>query len=215
MKFNLKSLLLVTILILSGGSVFGQKREVRGKAIISDALPKIKVKLHGNFKYIGKFDFRIRDIAAGQRYVFAEVDKKKRVQRLFIAQFEGFLPGVSETYNYRFDNALNFGTHKFRHNTYAFSNQENERENPENEGALTSKFLREKGYTFEDEFMMSRFVTVPDAERKHELILFYMENVSKTGHRLSEFYNGEEETEIWKTISKGLKERSLQSFKVE
>jgi hypothetical protein len=62
--------------------------------------------------------------------------------------------------------------------------------------------------------MMSRFVTVPDDERKHELILFYVENVSETGHRLQEFYEGESDTQIWQEISRGLTRRSFENFSI-
>lgn len=210
-----KTLILIALLVLSAGNILGQNRSVSGKTLISDALPKIRIKLTGNFKYVGKFDFRIRDIAAGERHIFVEADRNKQIQSLFIAQFEGFLPGVSETYNYRFDNALKFGAHKFGQNTYAYSNRESERENPQNEAALTAKFLSRKGYKFEDEFMMSRFVTVADAECRHELILYYIENVSPTSHRVSDFYKGDEETEIWRKISVGLTERSLKSFEIQ
>jgi len=211
-KFT-KLLLFAAVLILPMTAVQAQ-RSVDGKTLISDALPKIKIKLKGDFKYVGKFDFKLGETAAGERYVFVEA-KKKRIQRLFIAQFEGFLPNVQKTYNYKFDNALKFGAHKFRQNTYAYSNEADRREKPGNEGVLTAAFLREKGYAFEDEFMMSRFVTVPDAERRNELILFYIENASTTGHRLSEFFSGDNETEVWRKISVGLTERSLKAFEIE
>ena len=108
-----------------------------------------------------------------------------------------------------------FGSHKFRQNTYAYSNTESRRENPENEGVLTFDFLQKKGYSLEDELMMSRFLTVPDEAKKNELILFYIENASETKHKLSEFYKDDEATEIWKNISKGLTERSLKAFKIK
>ncbi|HEX8369770.1 MAG TPA: hypothetical protein VF604_14585 [Pyrinomonadaceae bacterium] len=209
----IKFLFFAAVLILPALFVQGQ-RSVNGKTLISDDLPKIKIRLKGNFKYAGKFDFKLGETAAGERYVFVDA-KKKRIQRIFVAQFEGFLPGVKKTYNYKFDNALKFGAHKFRQNTYAYSNEEDRRTKPGNEGVLMAAFLREKGYTFEDEFMMSRFVTVPDVERRHELILFYIENAGTTGHRLSEFYNGDDETEVWRKISVGLTERSLKAFEIE
>jgi hypothetical protein len=65
-----------------------------------------------------------------------------------------------------------------------------------------------------DELMMSRFVTVPDEAKKHELILFYIENVSSTKHKLNEFYKGNDETEIWRQISQELTSRSLKAFKI-
>ncbi len=189
------------------------RRFVKGRVLVSSGLPDIRVKVSKAFRYVGKFDFTIRDVAKGERYVFAETEGRK-IKRLFIAQFEAILPASAVTYNYSFKDALTLGGHKFRQNTFAYSNRESRRENPLGEGALTADFLSRKGYTLEDELMMSRFVTVPDAARKHELILFYVENVSGSGHRLQEFYAGDTETPVWQEISRGLTGRSLENFSV-
>lgn len=208
----------ICVIILSALAVSasGQKdgRYVEKNVLVSDKLPKIKIIIDKDFKYVGKFDFKIREVAAGERFVFVDADNKK-VERLFIAQFEGFLPGVDDFYRYNFDNAQMFGAHKFRQNTFAYSNAEARRENPAGEGVLTFDFLQKKGFSVEDELMLSRFLTVPDAEKKHELILFYIENVSETKHKLSEFYKDDEATEIWKNISKDLTRRSLKAFEIQ
>lgn len=207
--------LIVCNFLLCFGLAFGQQieRKVAGKTLISNQLPEIKVKLNGNFKYVGKFGFTIRDIAKGERYVFVDA-RKNEIQRLFIAQFEAILPTSDEFYRYNFDKAQKFGVHKFRQNTFAYSNLEAEKENPNGEATLTAKFLKEKGYQLEDELMMSRFLTVPDEAKKHELILFYIENVSSSKHRLADFYKDDAATEIWKQISNGLTNRSFKAFKI-
>ncbi len=216
MNLTRNFVLIVCIFLLSVGLIFGQQieRKVSGKTLISNQLPQIKVKLKGNFKFVGKFDFTIRDVAKGERFVFVEA-RKNKIRRIFIAQFEAILPESDELYRYNFDNAQKFGIHKFRQNTFAYSSLEAEKENPKGEATLTAKFLKDKGYLLEDELMMSRFVTVPDLEKKHELILFYLENVSQTKHKLSEFYQGDDETEIWKQISGELTKRSLKAFRIE
>jgi hypothetical protein len=205
----------IFVFLLFIGFAFGQQieRKVVRKTLISNQLPKIKVQLLENFKFVGKFDFTIRDIAKGERYVFVDA-RKGKIQRLFIAQFEAIFPESDESYRYNFDNAQKFSEHKFRQNTFAFSNIEARKENPTGEAALTEKFLQEKGYMLGDELMMSRFVTVPDKAKKHELILFYIENVSSTKHKLNEFYKGNDETEIWRQISQELTSRSLKAFKI-
>ena len=207
----------VSVMALLTVNSFGQniERTIKGKTLISNQYPKIEVELNGDFKYLGKFDFTIRDIARGERYVFVEADKRKKIKRMFIAQFEEILPESPEFYRYNFDTARKFGSHKFRQNTYAYSNSESRKENPQGEGVLTEDFLKQKGYKLEDELMMSRFVTVPDAEKKRELILFYIENVSPTKHRVTDFYSGDNETEIWQLISKDLTKRSLKAFKIK
>lgn len=212
-----KFLILVSVLTLLTLNCFGQniERTVKGKTLISNQYPNIEIELSGDFKYVGKFDFTIRDIAKGERYVFVEADKRKKIKRMFIAQFEEILPDSTEIYRYNFERAQKFGSHKFRQNTFAYSNNESRKENPLGEGVLTEDFLKQKGYQLEDELMMSRFVTVPDAEKKRELILFYIENVSPTNRYVTDFYSGDNETEIWRQISKDLTERSLKAFKIK
>jgi hypothetical protein len=72
-----------------------------------------------------------------------------------------------------------------------------------------------RGYKLDDELMSSRFLTVPDAEKKNELILFYMENVSGTKRKLADFYIGDDETAIWKQTAGGLKERAMAAFSIK
>lgn len=210
--FLITSSLILIIVSFSQGQTIG--RRVENNTLISDDLPAIKITVNKDFKYIGRFDFKIRDVATGERLVFVDAAGKK-VRRLFIAQFEGFLPNIDDFYRYNFDNAELFGTHKFRQNTYAYSNLQAREENPEGESSLTYDFLLDKGYEVEDQVMMSRFLTVPDEKKKHELILFYLENVSDSNHKLAEFYKDDNSTAIWQEISKALTERSLKSFVIE
>ena len=189
------------------------RRFVEANTLVSTALPNIRVRVNGAFKYVGKIAFKIRDVAKGERFIFVEA-KSDSAARLFIAQFENFLPDNAKTYNYNFQNAMQLGGHRFKHNTFAFSNREAQTENPEGEAALTAAFLREKGIVYEDEWMMSRYVAVPDSARRHELILFYVENVSHSGRRLAEFYADEEETAVWKKISKDLAARAKKNFEI-
>lgn len=211
LRANLAALILLGTSILTADA---QSRKVDGRVLTSDSLPRIQVTVHRDFDYVGKFDFVLKGIAKGERYVFVDADQTKKIRRLFIAQFEGFLPDQPHTYNYNFDDAALMAGQKFRQNTYAFSNSVAERESPDAEAALTVKFLRARGFEIEDELMMSRFLTVPDAERKNELILFYLENASSSGKKIADFYSGDTETEVWQKISVGLTSRSRKAFKV-
>ena len=190
------------------------QRYATKNTLVSESLPQIRVRVDDSFRYVGRFDFEIRDVAAGERFIFAHTQDRK-VMRLFIAQFEGFLPGIDDFYQYNFAEAGEMGGHRFRQNTYAYSNQAARLENPSDEAVLTAAFLRERGLELEDELMMSRFITVPDAEKRHELILSYVENVSSTGHMLSDFVISGSTTPLWSDISKELTARSLESFVVE
>jgi hypothetical protein len=209
--------LCILTLPLSGPSVEKRhgphERRVEKNIIISAEYPKIRIRIAETFCFVGSHPIRIRDIAEGERFVFAETDGKQ-IRRLFIAQFEEFLPTSDEIYRYSFDTARTLGGHRFRHNTFAFSMAENEKENPGAESAATAAFLRSKGYVFEDELIVSRFLTLGGPDRKHELILFYCENASTTGRALKDFYAGDDATEVFAAIAPGLEARSLEAFAI-
>ncbi len=190
------------------------ERTVKDNILISTALPEIRVQVADAFVYLGKFEFTIKGIAYGERHVFID-ESDGKVERLFIFQFEGFLPDNTHTYNYSFAQAETLGGYRFRQNTWAYSNAESELKNPKGEGALTARFVRSKGFELEDELMMSRFLMVPDEARRHEMILFYLENASSTGRAISSFYDEQDKpTSHWRAISEGLTARSRSSFEI-
>jgi hypothetical protein len=174
--------------------------------------PQLDLRLNERFKYAGSFDFTVPNFSNGQRYVYVDADSKRNVRRMFILQFEQILADSSEKFNYDLRSGEKMRQYLFRHNTFAFSNKAGKLENANSEGVLTVAFLEKKGYRVSDEWMASRFVTVPDVGRKGEIIIFYLEAIERTGHTLGEFYKGEERTNLWQGISDELAARSRRMF---
>ena len=201
-------------------------RSVTQNVLTSNSLPEIAIKVDDEFNYIGNFDFEIiansdeyeasllgKPIAKGERFVFV-ADSNKILKKLFIVQFEGFLPEYDFTYNYNFDKAGYIGKNKYRHNTWFYNNSELARQNPANEGAKTTAFLKEKGYEPEDELMMSRFVGLASEDRKNEIIIFYIEMLKgTTGYSLHEFENALSKEAV-NAIEQPFIERSKKSFSI-
>ena len=86
-------------------------RRVQGQLLISSDTPSYNIRVADEFTYVGQFDFEIiadsdeypedlqgQPIAAGERFVFAFADKSNAIQKLFIIQYEGFLPENEFTY---------------------------------------------------------------------------------------------------------------------
>ena len=202
-------------------------RAVNGNTLVSNELPEIEIEVSEEFSFIGKFDFEIiaeskeypeeirnKPVAAGERYVFVSADSNKAVNKLFIVQFEGFLANNDFVYNYNFDEADYLGQIKYRHNTWFYDSKKLAEENPNNEGAKTRAFLNEKGYQLEDQFMMSRFVGLASEDRKHEIIIYYLEMLQKsTGYSLEEYERSISKEEA-DAIRTSLIERSRNSFKI-
>ncbi|WP_299438404.1 hypothetical protein [uncultured Aquimarina sp.] len=203
------------------------KRFVKGHTLVSNKLPEVEISINSEFKFIGKFDFEIiassdeysedmqgKSIAAGERYVFASMDEKKSINKLFIVQFEGFLAENNLIYNYDFSTADFIGENKYRYNTWFYDSKKSAQENPNGEGAKTRAFLEEKGYVLEDQFMMSRFVGLASKDRKNEIIIFYQEMLNKTtGYSLEKYENSISDEEA-KFIRDSFIERSKNSFNI-
>jgi hypothetical protein len=75
-------------------------------------------------------------------------------------------------------------------------------------------FLEREGYQLESEQMVSRFARAVDAARRHELIIFYHENVLDTGHSLAEISEDGGVLRQHAAIAEALTKQSLESFSV-
>ncbi len=180
-------------------------RTVVGNTLDSPSLPDVAVRVDTSFVFAGSFDIEIlansdewpdslvgSPIAAGERFVFVDVGGDGEVKRLFIVQFEGFLDNNDQTYNYSFANADTIGENVYRHNTWFYNSREQATRNPAGEGAKTRRFLADREYAVEDEFMMSRFVGLASEDRRNEIIIYYIEMLrSSTTFTLAEWESTE------------------------
>lgn len=176
-------------------------------------LPEISFKVNDSFRYLGSFDFTLDGKVSGERHIFVE-SRNNQVTRLFIAQFEHFLPTSEDIYRYSFQDALEIKGHKFKQNTFAYNNHLAVKNKPKREAALTAQFLERQGLSLPNELMLSRYVALGDQNRKSELILFYAEDVAQTPHSINDFYIGDEKTVLWKILSEQLAQRALESFTI-
>lgn len=176
-------------------------RTVDGNVLDSPAIPNVAIRVDSSFVFAGSFDIEIlanadewsdslvgKPIAAGERFLFVDAGPDKSVSRLLIVQFEGFLDNNDQTYNYSFADAEVIGENRYRHNTWFYDSREQAAQNPSGEGARTRAFLAGNGYELEDEHMMSRFVALASADRRNEMIIYYIEMLRcSTGLTLAEW----------------------------
>jgi hypothetical protein len=185
-------------------------RPVERGLVSSSSRPAIDIRVGAGFAYAGCFAFDVGGVAHGTRYVFVDADGA-RLRRLFVLQFEEFLPSSKEIYRYDMSSATDMGGLRFRQNTFSYSNAAGAAE--PNEGTLTAAFLVQRGYEVPDVWTASRFVTLGGEDRKSELILFYLEP-APAGVTLADLYHGEEPTPAWQALRTPLAERSRRAFEV-
>lgn len=190
------------------------QRSVMDNVLTSSDLPKVRIAVDKSLKYLGKLDFNLRNIAAGERYVWAEVDGK-RVTRMFIVQLEGFLPHVKEQYRFKTRTPVKLGRETYSHNLWFYNDEESRKADPPGEPVYTAKFLAERGLSHDVDLMMWRFARIVGEDRRNEIILFYWENLRDHGLSARDFPDEEPVTAEQKKLGEEFYQRSREAFSVQ
>lgn len=149
-------------------------RTVEKQSVLSTALPRVHVDVAPAFRFLGRLPFTIRDVAAGERLVFAETEGT-RIRRMFVLQFEGYLAHIDQTYRYDFTNAEELGGLRWRSNAFAYAVPAPAAAASAGEAGVMHEWLGARGYSTPPVQLMYRFLTLGDDRRRDELILFYLE----------------------------------------
>ncbi len=214
---NLWRLLGLILMFLGTGGVAAAQSSphVEDNVIVSRATPSLAIDVTKDFTYIGRHSIKISDVAAGERLVFADMQAGK-AKRLFIIQFEGFLPGIDNEYRYNLTTSPVVAGYPFRSNAYAFDFAKSIADNPGLESAATASFLSEKGITTPQQLMMWRSLTVVSDEKRKEMIVFYMEDLSVSNMTLKDVYDPitDKDNPAWTALQPALEQRANASYRL-
>ena len=201
MKVFSKILVAIIVVFLFGNFSFAQttqnvSRKVKGRVLTSNDAPKISLKFDKKFKFVGSHEFVLYDRANAAQYFFVEAEGKK-IKRMFMLQFEGFLPNIDAKYDYNEPNTVELGGLKYFSNAEFVPNVELAlKAVPDSDIAHAAKFLQDKGFVLMKSLVFQRFVRVVNESKRDEFIMLYIEDA-------------ENEKSI-----QGLSDRTLQHFKV-
>ena len=159
-----------------------QTRRVKGQVLTSTSLPPIRIRFDKTFKYIGSQTFILYDRAQVEQYFFVAVDKQQRIMRMYMLQFEGYLPNINATYDYAVTKTVNLGGQTYLVNAEAIPNVPAAlKQNPQSDVARAATFLESKGYRIGESIVFQRFVRLVDEAKRNEFILLYVENAGAGG----------------------------------
>lgn len=189
-------------------------RSVKGQVLSSTGMPAIRLSFSEEFKYIGSQDFILYDVARAEQHFFVDADKQGRIKRLYWVQFEGYLPSNTNTYRYKINKTINIGGLDFIADAYARNIQANPGR-ADSDGSRARAFLEKQGYRLmSDEVLSQRLVHLVDEEKRNELMIIYMEDLSGMSLTAAELAAGGSAAPRWEEISKGLLERAIKGLAV-
>jgi hypothetical protein len=199
---------LVTAFALSCtlGSPLHAQRHVT-QAIRSDTLPRITVEVAPGLTYLGQVGLDVGGRARAEQHLFGEV-RAGRLRRAVIVHFEHFLPDNTHVFEYPRLRMTRLGRHEYLHQTWPLPDWELFRR-PE-----MTTFLAQRGVTAGTAWIVSRYVRVVSDDRKHEFILFYLEDGEALGVPIAELRPEGRLRHRWAEIEHGLVNRAAQAFRV-
>jgi hypothetical protein len=151
------------------------QRRVEGQRIVSDSQPAAVFTFDSALTYLGTQSFILYDVAQAEQHFWGELEGK-RLKRFVWVQFEGYLPGNTNTYNYSSLPTVEVSGHPFHHNG-GIRRASVTRPRANSDGDRMLKFLAEKGYELGDVTLYQRLVWLLDQPARNEVMVIYMEDL--------------------------------------
>jgi len=218
---QIRIIFLSLLLLILAAGCFAQSaglrnlRVAKGNTLVSDSLPKVKLKFGKDFKYAGGQTFILYGIARAEQHFYVDADKDGRISRFYWVQFEGYLPENTHKYNYSGSqkivtiDGLEFFADAWRRKYIP------EEIRPGGDRGNAVELLKSKGYTFKsDEFIMQRLVHLTDASNRNELMVIYQEFLP-AGTTAADLEPGGKDAAKWPQVSEDLLARARQNMKIE
>lgn len=158
---------------------FAPKRVVSGQTLKSNNLPEITIEVSDTLHYVGEMRFTLIDVSRVELFLFAE-SVEQVVQRLFVVQFESYLPDNNFTYQYGPMEKVRLGQHDYMTDSSALKFDRVLRRRPEGDIAHWLHWLKRQGYDYTrfNDMIYQRFVRILDKFARSEMLMLYFENLN-------------------------------------
>ncbi len=187
--------------------VVASQRSVHGHSVESTHDPRVQIELPRQAKFAGTDHWTLYDVTDCELFLFVEADAQKTIRKMYWIQFESYIPSRPELkYSYGFKQVAKLGGLDF--DLRARFGPTGEKPKEGSDGEHVQKLLLEKGYKFPAEMMNVRFVHLPDATRRKEMMIIYSEDMKPTGLTFAELVHEGRTDDRWAEIQKKLIERA-------
>jgi len=186
-KTFLIAAVLVSSLLLSSiaypqSSADSQTRRVKGLILTSASLPPIRIRFGEAFKYVGSQQFILYDRAQVEQHFFVDADRQLRIKRMYMVQFEGYLPNIIGSYNYSVTKTVSLAGQIYIADAEIVQNVAAAiKQDTQSDIARAASFLEKKSYHTGEGIVFQRFVRLVDEAKRNEFILLYVEDLSEAG----------------------------------
>lgn len=185
--------------------------EVRANVIRHQGGGGYEIEVARDLKYLGATRFHIRQAADAEQHLFAEADANGHLKRLVWVQVEQQLPGQTWQYDYPSPERTRLGELEFITDTRAFRSYV--AENAKSDHGMVDKQLAEHKLSWAGPVIGLRMIYLPDAEKRRELMIIYMEALPQT--EKAKFRENEADASRWPQELAKAKADAMRDVKVK
>jgi hypothetical protein len=199
MKKTLPLIVILACCLQSSSSAFDQSadktktkqtRQVKRQVLTSTYLPAIRIRFDDEFKYVGMQKFILYERAQVEQYFFVDATSQRRIQRMYMVQFEGYLPGIDAKYEYPVTETVTLGGQTYLVNAETIPNVSAVlKQDPQSDAAHAASFLESKGFRLNESIRFQRFVRLLDEAKRNEIILLYIEDAGASAAQEKEEFS--------------------------
>ncbi len=182
----------------------GLAGQFSGEGLHYPADPAALISFAPEFTYIGGQKFTLYGTADVEQHFFVSTKPNGDLKSIFWLQFEGVRPGIDWRYDYSSSPMrLQIGEFDYyadtapgvRHRVFEYGR-------PGTDGYLARKFAASKGYRIPKDYAYARLVHLPTDDRRKELLIIFMDDLSPTGFTGRALQSGGDHESQWPEISR-------------
>lgn len=185
--------------------------------VTSHGLPDIKIRVADTLRYMGELKFTLMDAARVEMFLFAEDDVNYQFKRIFVVQFEGYLPDNDFRYEYPALEQVQLGQHGYMTDGGVLMLDRVMKRRPEGDIAVWVNWLKQQGYDprLWNDMGYRRFVRLVDKSQRNEILLLYFENLYTQEERAEELLRAGESDPRLLELKAQVHANALRSFLIE
>jgi hypothetical protein len=147
--------------------------------LTSNSLPNIRLKFDKHFKFVGRQKFVLYGRSQAEQFFFVDADGGQ-IRRMYLIQFEGYLPNINATYDYAVTKTIDIHGQTYITNTDTVPSVSAVlKQEPESDVARAVTFLTAKGLRFSESVTYQRFVRLVDDAKRNESLSFTLNALPK------------------------------------
>lgn len=198
---------IIVLAMAQGASPLQPERRVEGRTISSAHDPAVKIEFGEGFRYVGGQRFILYEVADAEQHIFVDADANGRIRRLYWVQFEAYLPTNTQTYKYNSTETTTVDAFPFVVDA-APRSYANYQPRAGSDGERMASLLKAKRYQLPENALWIRLVHLPDASKRRELMIIYLEDLQPAGLAAADLAANGSAVSKWPEMRKQLLRRA-------